>query len=274
MIDIADRPDVAPELRLVPHAFRRVFGQPAQGVWYAPGVLSLMGGALTVCAKWGAIVAGIKRDDGVLELASINRPAERVTLPANDVPEWAAPIAQIPEWSGGATLLCSVDLPRGSGLRAGDALACAAAMALSDLHGAALSIHGAYGGKPGHAVDREGRVRPIDLTGQRLLVIDTRIRRDRPLEPRRACVDGSLGEAMTAYHFGQRPDPEQDAVVSAALAAGAHGASMLVDEPGRPVVALVETDRLATVRATISAAYSPTPRYLTVLPSGGAYRVT
>ncbi|GLZ28411.1 hypothetical protein Lesp02_06010 [Lentzea sp. NBRC 105346] len=273
MIDIADRPDVAPELRLVPHAFRRVFGRPAEGVWYAPGVLELMGGALSVCAKWGAIVAADRRGDGRLELASINRPAERVTLPGGDVPAWASHLRQL-DWAGGATLLCSVGLPRGSGLRAGDALRNAVAMALNDLHGTRNAVPASCGGKPGHAVDREGGLRELDLTGQRLLVIDTRIRKDTPVEQRRACVDGDLGDALTAYHFGQRPDPEQDTVVAAALAAGARGASMLVDEPGRPVVALVDKDRLPTVRATISTAYSPAPRYLTVLPSGGAYRVT
>lgn len=269
MIDIADRPDVAPELRLVPHTFRKVFGRPAAGVWYAPGVLRLLGGALNVCVKWGAIVAGDRRDDGVLELASINRPAERVTLPHDDVPQWARSITA----RGGATLLCSVDLPSGSGVNADQALACAAAMAIGDLHGQEQAPPPEFLGKPGHAVDRDGNLRPLDLTGQRLLVIDSRVRRDTTLEPRRACVDGTLGEALTAYHFGQRPDHEQDIIVAAALAAGARGASMLVDEPGRPVVALVDEDRLSVVRKTISAAYQPAPRCLTVLPSGGAYRV-
>jgi hypothetical protein len=62
--------------------------------------------------------------------------------------------------------------------------------------------------------------------------------------------------------------------VTAALEAGARGASMLVDEPGRPVVALVDVELVGTVKQAISAAYSGAPRYLTVLPSGGAHRVT
>ncbi len=48
--------------------------------------------------------------------------------------------------------------------------------------------------------------------------------------------------ALTAYHHAQDPDPEQNAVVYAALAAGARGASMLVDPPGSPAVALVDAD--------------------------------
>ena len=117
MMDIADRPELAPELRLVPHAFRRTFGRPAQGVWYAPGVLNLLGGAVKVHAKWGAIVAGDRRDDGKLELVSVNRPTERALLPSDDVPAWAAGL----EATAGATLMCSVDLPRGSGLSAAEA---------------------------------------------------------------------------------------------------------------------------------------------------------
>ncbi|MEO6083986.1 MAG: hypothetical protein ABIQ18_12875 [Umezawaea sp.] len=293
MTDLSDRPEVAPELRLVPHAFRQTFGRPAEGVWYAPGTVTLMAGhprSLTVCARWGAIVAGERRDDGVLELASINRPAERASLWAADaVPLWADPIAAVAEKIGigsGATLLCSVDLPRGSGLAAATALACATALALRDLHRPDLSIEdliamvadseAAFRGQAGQALGHDGVAVPFDLaaSGQRLLVVDTRIRRGPALPLVRATsLDGDLGPALTGYHRAQHRDPEQDAVVEAALAAGAHGASALVDEPGRPVVVLADASAVRTIRAAITAASSPAPRYVTVLPTRGAYRV-
>jgi galactokinase len=239
MTDIADRPEIAPELRLVPHAFRRTFGRPAQGVWYAPGVLNLLGGAVKVHAKWGAIVAGDRRDDGRLELVSVNRPTERALLPSEDVPPWAASLAGS---SGGATLMCSVDLPRGSGLSAGEALKTAVELALRDL-------------SPSPAVHR-------------LLVVDTRVRKMEPQVERPYVWDGDdLGAALTAYHRVQDPDAEQDAVVEAALGAGARGASMLIDPPGRPAVALVDADLVPAVKKAITKAVEVPPRYLTITPA-------
>lgn len=285
--DIADRPEVAPELRLVPHAFRETFGRPARGVWYAPGVVTLLG-SISVCAKWGAIVAGDPRDDGVLELASINRPAERATLFALDaVPAWAEPVAEVAERigvGGGATLLCSVDLPRGAGLSSATALACAVALALRDMHRPELSIEDlvdlvpdsspAFFGSRGQAVfDRTAKPFDLAASGQRLLVVDTRIRRGPSAPMTSVELDGDLGPALTAYHRTQDTDPEQDAVVEAALAAGAHGASALADDPGRPVVVLADADDVRTIRAAITAACAQAPRYLTVLPCRGAYRV-
>ena len=63
---------------------------------------------------------------------------------------------------GGATLMCSVDLPQGSGLSAGEALRTAVGLALRDLAGGEFE---------------EEPIEPLDLPGQRLLVVDTRIRR-------------------------------------------------------------------------------------------------
>ncbi|SEQ18670.1 hypothetical protein [Lentzea albida] len=242
-VDIADRPELAPELRLVPHAFRRTFGRPAEGVWYVPGVLNLLGGAVKVHAKWGAIVAGELRDDGVLELVSVNRPAERAVLPSDDVPAWARGVRA----RGGATLMCSVDLPHGSGLSAREALDAAVGLALGEI----------------------GRTDPdpLDLPGQRLLVVDTRIRREEPQEHRpHTPGTNDLGAELTAYHRAQNPDPEQDAVVEAALKAGARGASLLIDPPGRPAVALVDADLVPAVKKAITKAVEVPPRYLTIVP--------
>jgi len=250
MTDIADRPEIAPELRLVPHAFRRTFDRPASGVWYAPGMLNLLGGALRVPAKWGAIVAGDRREDGKLELVSVNRPTERAVLPSEEIPAWAAPVAGS---RGGATLMCSVDLPQGSGLSAGEALRTAVGLALRDLAGNEFT---------------EEPVAPLDLPGQRLLVVDTRVRRTEPQQERPYTPHtDELGAALTAYHHVQEPDPEQDAVVYAALAAGARGASMLIDPPGRPAVVLVDADLVPAVKKAITKALETPPRYLTIVPS-------
>jgi galactokinase len=196
-----------------------------------------------VPVKWGAIVAGDLRDDGVLELVSVNRPAERAVLPSDDVPVWARGVRV----RGGATLMCSVDLPQGSGLSAAEALNAAIAFSLGEV----------------------GQSEPelLDLPGQRLLVVDTRIRRQEPQVERpytRQAED--LGVALTAYHEAQDPDPEQDAVVEAALAAGARGASMLIDPPGRPAVALVDADLVPAVKKAITKAVEIPPRYLTIAP--------
>uniref|UniRef100_UPI0039BFEE9D hypothetical protein n=1 Tax=Lentzea alba TaxID=2714351 RepID=UPI0039BFEE9D len=249
MMDIADRPEIAPELRLVPHAFRQTFGRPAEGVWYAPGVLNLLGGAVRVHAKWGAIVAGDRREDGKLELVSVNRPTERALLPSEEIPAWAKPLSGT---TGGATLMCSVDLPQGSGLSAGDALRTAVGLALRDLAGNTYA---------------EPETPDLDLQGQRLLVVDTRVRRQEPQEERPYTPHtDDLGAALTAYHHVQEPDPEQNAVVYAALAAGARGASMLIDPPGRPAVALVDADLVPAVKKAITKAVEVPPRYLTIVP--------
>ncbi|MFC0110315.1 GHMP family kinase ATP-binding protein [Kibdelosporangium aridum] len=290
MIDLADRPDVSPELRLVPHAFREAYGRSAEGVWYAPGVVSVLPG-LSVCGRWGAIVAGERRDDGIVELASINKPAEPVVLPSDDVPSWAKPVVQVAErlQPGGATLLCSVDLPAGSGLSSQTALACAAALALRDLCHPSMPL--------GHLVDVLAQSQPqsrveaafagyevgVDIAGARLLIVDTRVRRDTPVRLTDYSIrqHGSveqLGQDLTDFHRAQETETEQDIAVAAALKAGALGATMLVDDPGRPVVALATPDRVAAVRAYVSGAFRretlTAPRYLTIRPSPGARRVT
>ncbi|ONI91352.1 hypothetical protein ALI144C_01330 [Actinosynnema sp. ALI-1.44] len=294
MIDLADRPDVAPELRLVPHAFREAFGRSAEGVWYAPGVVALTS-ELAVCGRWGAIVAGERRTDGVIELRSINKPAEPVVLPTEDVPAWALPVANVVDALRpcGATLLCSVDLPAGAGLSARTALACAAALALRDLCDPDIPLDYLVDVVTRSHAQLHSHVRVeaafagyevgVALGDARLLIVDTRIRRDTPARLADFAMPdsgspGRLGPALTEFHRAQQPEAAQDIAVTAAVEAGALGATMLVDEPGRPIAALVRPESLAAVRAGVSGAFRrerlTAPRYLTIRPSQGARRIT
>ncbi|MET0235092.1 MAG: hypothetical protein ABW224_10675 [Kibdelosporangium sp.] len=291
MTDLADRPDLAPELRLVPHAFREAFGRSAEGVWYAPGVVTLMPG-MAVCARWGAIIAADRRDDGLVELTSINKPAEPVVLPlSTTLPEWVKPVARVVErlQPGGVTLLCSVDLPAGSGLSSQTALACAAGLALRDLCrpgmplGDLIEVIAECAPREPVEAAFAGYEVGLDIEDARLLVVDTRVRRDTAVRLndvaiRRGPSLPDLGRHLTAFHRAQEAAPEQDVVVNAALLGGAFGASMLVDGPGRPAVSLVAAGRVSAVRAYVSDAFRrrelPAPRYLTVRPSGGARRIT
>jgi galactokinase len=289
--DLADRPDVAPELRLVPHAFREAYGRSAEGVWYAPGAVQLMPG-FSVCARWGAIIAGERRTDGVVELASINKPAELVRLRPGevpDVPAWAAPVVRMVQQlePTGATLLCSVDLPAGSGLSSQTALACAAGLALRDLCRPDMSLADLVTvvgtGAPLAAAVFAGYCTGFEPVGAGLLVIDTRIRRDTPVHATgspgsRPASAAELGRWMTAFHRAQNKVVEQDIIVEAALAAGAFGASMVIDGPGRPAAVLADPSDLGIIRAYVSDAFRRedllSPRYLTVRPAVGAHRVT
>jgi hypothetical protein len=293
VIDLADRPDVSPELRLVPHAFREAFGRSAEGVWYAPGVVPLLPGTW-VCARWGAIVAGDRRTDGLLEIVSINKPAEPVRTPINrftsvNLPVWARPLQRLVPLlePGGVTLLCSVDLPAGSGLSSRNALVCAAALALRDLCRPDMPVDyllDVLSQCTPHAVAAfEGFTSGVDLGDTGVLVVDTRVRRDTPVTvvdfPTPDCRSGEqLGTCLNTHHRAQHPDEEQDLAVGAAVHAGAYGASMLVDEPGRPVVAVAEPRGLSAVRSRVSETFRGAglrgPRYLTVRPTAGAVRIT
>ncbi|MCW2862492.1 MAG: hypothetical protein JWP48_4200 [Actinoallomurus sp.] len=151
--DLAGRLDLAPELRLVPAAFQETYGYAATGVWRSPGSVTLLSDgdtSLSIAARWGTIVAARPREDDVIELALMNRPADRVRmdlgcLDPGDVEAWARPGLSA-AWAlrdagytlGGTTLLAGVDLPEGVGLAATTATACAIAVALRDMYAPAV----------------------------------------------------------------------------------------------------------------------------------------
>jgi galactokinase len=150
---LAGRLDLAPELRLVPAAFQETYGYAATGVWRSPGSVTLLSDgdtSLSIAARWGTIVAARPREDDVIELSLMNRPADRIRMDLGcfgpgDVEAWARPglsatraLRDAGYSLGGTTLLAGVDLPEGVGLAATTATACAIAVALRDMYAPAV----------------------------------------------------------------------------------------------------------------------------------------
>ncbi len=303
--DLADRLDGAPELRLASYTYREVFGQPPARVWRVPGAITVLADGprrLTVTARWGAIVAAGPRPDGIIEPMRMNRPDERLRLTVEEAaagggPAWAAD--GLRSARRGAALLVNTDLPEGSGVGATEATQAAIRLALRDLAGLGQPEGRQQPGSPG-ADDSGGhepgtamlgdRMLPCDpaAAGLRLVVIDTRVRgtlqppitEHAPVEAAAASLEGgaigALGPMLTAAHAALAADEVQDVAVSAALAAGALGARMIADGPGRPVLALLPARLLPEVRIAVSRAFAASgfrpPRFLTVSPAGGAHR--
>jgi galactokinase len=135
-----------------------------------------------------------------------------------------------------------------------------------------------------------GRRLPFDLDGAglRLMIIDTRVRgaaqpaiaEHAPLADAAAALEAgaieALGPMLTEAHAAMACDDAQQIAVSAALDAGALGARMIVDGPGRPACALLPAPRLADVWAAVAQAFARrqlrAPRFLTVSPAGAPRR--
>ncbi|MGY1697377.1 galactokinase [Geodermatophilus sp. SYSU D00814] len=88
----------------------------------------------------------------------------------------------------------------------------------------------------------------------------------------------AIGPVLTAGHVSLRDDfevsvPALDAVVEAALGAGAHGARMVGGGFGGSAVALVDADAVDAVGTAVTERASA-PRSFVVVPSAGARRLT
>lgn len=297
--ELADRLDLAWELRLMSYTYREAFGHPPSGIWRASGTVTLLADEhvrLTVAARWGAIVAAGSRADGVVESMRMSRPDQRVRLTVEEAaagagPSWAR--TGLRSARAGATLLINADLPEGSGV--GSAAAAQTAIGLA-LHELAAPLQTAGGKDPDRAGAGSGsseagtallgdRRLPFDLNaaGLRLMVIDTQVRgtaqpeivEHAPMEAAAKAVDAgafeALGAMLTAAHAALASDDVQDIAVSAALDAGALGARMIVDGPGRPVCVLLPADRLADVRIGVLGAFAArqlrAPRFLSFSPA-------
>jgi galactokinase len=294
-------PDLLPDLRLESYTYQQMFGHPPAVFWHVPGTVTLLSNArqrLTVAARWGAKVAAEPRCDGLVEPIFLYGPGEPALLTVEEAAAGAGPAYAregLRSARQGATLLINTDLPPGSGLAASEAIQAAVRLALQDVAAAGDSA-----ADPDQADDGDdedvghyavgtallgGRQLPFDLAaaGLRLVTIDTRVRdvpqppatEHSPMEAAAAALEAgeieALGPMMTAAHTALAPDEVQDVAVASALEAGALGARMVIDGPGRPVCALVRAAGLADVRAGICRAFAVrgwrTPRFLTVAPA-------
>jgi len=153
-------------LRLLVEAFRARAGRHAEGVWFAPGRVNLIGEhtdysggfVLPVAIDRGVLVAAASRDDDRLRCWSLQAPEpgdlQLEAIGPGRVEGWAAypavvawALSQPVEAFAGADLLVDGDVPAGAGLSSSAALECATVLALAELSGAA------------------GRLGPVGLAG-------------------------------------------------------------------------------------------------------------
>jgi galactokinase len=284
--------DLPPGVRVAVGTYIAEFGRPPATVWQVPGTVTLLADGplrLTVAAPWGTIAAAGPRDDDIIELVKMEHPGERTRLTAGDAitgsgPAWAG--TGLRAARGGAMLLVKSELPEGSGTGAGIAIETAIRLCL-----AGAEAPGPGADFPAASAMAGSRQLPFDLAaaGLRLVIIDTRVRgvpQPAPAEssPVAAAADAIsagditvVGPLLTAAHETLACDDEQRIAVSMALRAGAIGARMITDGPGRPACALVPVSRLADLRTAGSDWFARRrlrlPRFLTFIPACGPQRL-
>ncbi|GAA2451130.1 galactokinase [Actinomadura vinacea] len=140
-------------------AFTEAYRRAPEGVWHAPGRINLIGEhtdyndgfVLPFALARGVTVAAARRDDGVLEMRSLQVADAGVSVALDGagpktIDGWTEPrrwaaypfgvAALLRELgTGGASLLFDSDLPQGAGLSSSAALECATALALCELYG-------------------------------------------------------------------------------------------------------------------------------------------
>jgi galactokinase len=149
-------PVTAPDSRdRVTSLFAGRFGEQPRGTWHAPGRVNLIGEhtdyndgfVLPFAIGAGVTAAAARRPDAALALASLQAGGAEVTVPLGElvpgsVTGWAAYPAGI-AWAlreagypvTGTSIAFDADLPMGAGLSSSAALECAAALALTEMHG-------------------------------------------------------------------------------------------------------------------------------------------
>ncbi|MEU6038763.1 galactokinase [Actinomadura sp. NPDC047616] len=158
----------ASDPRALAAAFTEAYRRAPEGVWRAPGRVNVIGEhtdyndgfVLPFALPQGVSVAAARRDDGVLEVRSLQAADTVVTVPvdphAPEARRWRDTAPQRERWAaypagtawvlrehvtsvpiGGASLLIDADLLQGAGLSSSAALECATALALCELYGEA-----------------------------------------------------------------------------------------------------------------------------------------
>jgi galactokinase len=169
-----------PDPRTLAAAFTEAYRRPPEGVWRAPGRINVIGEhtdyndgfVLPFALRQGVSAAAARRDDGVLEVRSLQAADVGVTVPIDpEAPEarrWRETAPPTERWAaypagtgwilrehgvlpaggrppappgfsgGGASLLIDSDLPQGAGLSSSAALECATGLALCELYGVDL----------------------------------------------------------------------------------------------------------------------------------------
>jgi galactokinase len=140
-------------------AFRRRFGREPDGVWAAPGRVTVIGEhtdynggfVLPVALPHTTRAALGRRSDGRLVLASLQHPDGDVDLSLGDLRPgtptgWGGYVAGVVHAvrdavaaAGGLTVVVDGDVPAGAGLSSSAALSCSVALGLRDLLGLGLS---------------------------------------------------------------------------------------------------------------------------------------
>src|SRR5260370_14158409 len=164
--------------------FSHCYGSKPEGVWYAPGRVSLIGErtdyndgfALPFALGAGVCAAAAWRDDKTIALASGQQGEATITVPLTglapgSVRGWAAYPAGM-AWAllsaghqvGGMNIAIDADLAVGAGLASSAALECAAGLAIADP--SRLPISRAEMATLGRPAENEFVGAPTRLTGQ------------------------------------------------------------------------------------------------------------
>ncbi|MGY1591777.1 galactokinase [Geodermatophilus sp. SYSU D00708] len=139
------------QVQRVRAAFAEAFGGEPEGVWAAPGRVNVIGEhtdyndgfVLPVALPHTTRAAVARREDGLVAIASLQHPRDRVEVPVGELAPgrpsgWSGYVAGVvaelrDHLPGGVSVVVDGDVPSGAGLSSSAALECAVALALRDL---------------------------------------------------------------------------------------------------------------------------------------------